>query len=328
MTVRADIRDGVQAPDVSRQIWADLEALRAKLPVGYRLEMGGSIEESAKANTALFAIFPAMIVVMLVILMFQLQSFSRLALTLLTAPLGLIGATVALLVSGMPFGFVTLLGLIALAGMIIRNTVILVDQIEHDVAAGSYAPPGDHRSHRAPGAAGRAHRARGHPGDDSAVALGVLGIDGRRHHGRLVGGHDTDDPVPAGAVCALVPPLARCTRLRNLSRGSPIRSIADARHGKFRHTASEQPHRTFATERRPATRGAGTVMKEVLGLATFALGALCFVTFVTTVKPTAIGVIQAAPDHCRRDIFRFAGMRRACLRSSVRRPQAAVTWRC
>jgi multidrug efflux pump len=75
--------------------------------------------------------------VMLVILMFQLQSFSRLALTLLTAPLGLIGATGALLVSGMPFGFVTLLGLIALAGMIIRNTVILVDQIEHDVAAGS-----------------------------------------------------------------------------------------------------------------------------------------------------------------------------------------------
>jgi multidrug efflux pump len=137
MTVRADIRDGVQPADVSRKIWADLETLRGTLPVGYRLEMGGSIEESAKANTALFAMFPAMIVVMLVILMFQLQSFSRLALTLLTAPLGLIGATGALLVSGMPFGFVTLLGLIALAGMIIRNTVILVDQIEHDVAAGS-----------------------------------------------------------------------------------------------------------------------------------------------------------------------------------------------
>jgi multidrug efflux pump len=137
MTVRGDIRDGVQAPDVSKRIWADLAGLRAKLPVGYRLEMGGSIEESAKANTALFAIFPAMLVVMLLILMLQLQSFSRLTLTLLTAPLGLIGATAALLMSGMPFGFVTLLGLIALAGMIIRNTVILVDQIEHDVAAGS-----------------------------------------------------------------------------------------------------------------------------------------------------------------------------------------------
>jgi multidrug efflux pump subunit AcrB len=137
MTVRADIRDGVQPADVSRKIWTDLEHLRGTLQVGYRLEMGGSIEESAKANSALFAMFPAMIVVMLVILMFQLQSFSRLALTLLTAPLGLIGATIALLAFGMPFGFVTLLGLIALAGMIIRNTVILVDQIEHDVAAGS-----------------------------------------------------------------------------------------------------------------------------------------------------------------------------------------------
>jgi multidrug efflux pump subunit AcrB len=137
ITVRGDVRDGVQAPDVSRRIWAGLAELRGKLPVGYRIDMGGAIEESSKANDALFAIFPAMIVVMLLILMLQLQSFSRLALTLLTAPLGLIGATIALWLSGMPFGFVTLLGLIALAGMIIRNTVILVDQIEHDVAAGS-----------------------------------------------------------------------------------------------------------------------------------------------------------------------------------------------
>jgi multidrug efflux pump subunit AcrB len=137
ITVRGDIRDGVQAPDVSRRIWTGLAELRGKLPVGYRIDMGGAIEESSKANDALFAIFPAMIVVMLLILMLQLQSFSRLALTLLTAPLGLIGATVALLLCGMPFGFVTLLGMIALAGMIIRNTVILVDQIEHDVATGS-----------------------------------------------------------------------------------------------------------------------------------------------------------------------------------------------
>jgi multidrug efflux pump subunit AcrB len=137
ITVRTDIRDGVQAPDVSKQIWANLEHLRSTLPTGYRIEMGGAIEESSKANVSLFAIFPVMIMAMLVILMVQLQSFSRLTLTLLTAPLGLIGATFGLLVSGMPFGFVTLLGLIALAGMIIRNTVILVDQIELDVAAGS-----------------------------------------------------------------------------------------------------------------------------------------------------------------------------------------------
>jgi multidrug efflux pump subunit AcrB len=98
--------------------------------------MGGSIEESAKANVALAAVFPVMAVVMLALLMIQLQSFSRLALVFLTAPLGLIGATGALLIANKPFGFVALLGLIALAGMIMRNTVILVDQIDRDIAAG------------------------------------------------------------------------------------------------------------------------------------------------------------------------------------------------
>ncbi|MBK5957781.1 multidrug transporter AcrB [Rhodoplanes elegans] len=136
ITVRTDIRDGVQAPDVSTAMWNKLAELRGSLPAGYRIEMGGAIEESSKANASLFAVFPFMLVAMLTILMVQLQSFSRLWLVLLTAPLGLIGATVGLLVSGMPFGFVALLGLIALAGMIIRNTVILVDQIEQDVAAG------------------------------------------------------------------------------------------------------------------------------------------------------------------------------------------------
>jgi len=135
--VRADVRDGVQAPDVSNRIWARLEHLRSTLPLGYRFEVGGAVEESAKANAALISLFPAMIVAMLCILMFQLQSFSRLTLTILTAPLGLIGATAGLLISGMPFGFVTLLGLIALAGMIIRNTVILIDQINQDLAAGA-----------------------------------------------------------------------------------------------------------------------------------------------------------------------------------------------
>jgi multidrug efflux pump subunit AcrB len=107
-----------------------------------RHETGGSIEESVKANSALVAVFPVMAVVMLAILMIQLQSFSRLALVFATAPLGLIGATGALLVSNRPFGFVALLGLIALAGMIMRNSVILVDQIDRDIAAG-------HGRHRA-----------------------------------------------------------------------------------------------------------------------------------------------------------------------------------
>jgi len=136
LTVRGDIVDGVQPPDVSKQIEPLLQPVKDALPYGYRIETGGSIEESAKANGALVAVFPVMAVVMLGLLMIQLQSFSRLALVFVTAPLGLIGATGALLVAGKPFGFVALLGLIALAGMIMRNTVILVDQIDHDIAAG------------------------------------------------------------------------------------------------------------------------------------------------------------------------------------------------
>jgi len=136
LTARADIVDGVQAPDVSMEIEPQLQPIKDALPYGYRIETGGSIEESAKANTALAAVFPVMAIVMLSLLMIQLQSFSRLALVFVTAPLGLIGATGALLVSNRPFGFVALLGLIALAGMIMRNTVILVDQIERDIADG------------------------------------------------------------------------------------------------------------------------------------------------------------------------------------------------
>jgi multidrug efflux pump len=119
-----------------------LKPIQDALPYGYRIETGGAIEESAKANASLAAVFPVMAVVMLAILMIQLQSFSRLALVFVTAPLGIVGATAALLIANSPFGFVALLGMIALAGMIMRNTVILVDQIDHDIAAG-------HGRHRA-----------------------------------------------------------------------------------------------------------------------------------------------------------------------------------
>jgi multidrug efflux pump subunit AcrB len=136
LTVRGDIVDNVQAPDVTNEVLPKLKPIRDALPYGYRIETGGSIEESVKANGALVAVFPVMAIVMLSLLMIQLQSFSRLALVFATAPLGLIGATGALLISNRPFGFVALLGLIALAGMIMRNTVILVDQIERDIAAG------------------------------------------------------------------------------------------------------------------------------------------------------------------------------------------------
>lgn len=142
LTVRADIVDGVQAPDVSNEVLPKLQGIKDALPYGYRIETGGAIEESAKANASLAAVFPAMAVVMLALLMIQLQSFSRLALVFATAPLGIVGATIALLISNRPFGFVALLGMIALAGMIMRNTVILVDQIDRDIAAG-------HSRHRA-----------------------------------------------------------------------------------------------------------------------------------------------------------------------------------
>jgi multidrug efflux pump subunit AcrB len=130
------VADGVQAPTVTKAIQPQLAPVIAALPGGYRIEAGGAIEESEKANTALFAIFPVMLLAMLTFLMIQLQSFSKLALVFLTAPLGLIGAVAALLIFDAPFGFVALLGVIALAGMIMRNTVILVDQIDHDRASG------------------------------------------------------------------------------------------------------------------------------------------------------------------------------------------------
>jgi multidrug efflux pump subunit AcrB len=136
LTVRSDIVPGIQAPMVTKAILPKLQLLKEALPAGYRIDTGGAIEESEKANTALFKLFPLMFLVMLSLLMFQLQSFSKLFLVFSTAPLGIIGAVAALLVFNAPFGFVALLGVIALAGMIMRNTVILVDQIDHDLAEG------------------------------------------------------------------------------------------------------------------------------------------------------------------------------------------------
>lgn len=138
ITVRADVIDGVQPPDVTNAIWPKLADLRASLPAGYRIEIGGAIEESGKANASIFALFPLMLLVMLTLLMLQLQSFSRLILVFMTAPLGIVGAALGLTLAGQPFGFVALLGLIALAGMIMRNSIILVDQIEQDFAGGAH----------------------------------------------------------------------------------------------------------------------------------------------------------------------------------------------
>ena len=137
LTVRSDVVDGVQGPYATAQIRPSLQPIIDSLPPGYRIEEGGAIEESEKANQALFAVFPAMFAVMLTLLMIQLQSFSRLLMVFLTGPLALIGVVPALLLFQAPFGFVALLGVIALGGMIMRNSIILVDQIDQDIARGA-----------------------------------------------------------------------------------------------------------------------------------------------------------------------------------------------
>jgi multidrug efflux pump len=134
--VRTDVADGIQPADVTAAILPQLQSIRDNLPPGYRIEVGGSAEESGKANASLFAVFPVMILVMLTLLMIQLQNFRKALLVFAISPLGLIGVTGGLLLFNAPFGFVALLGLISLAGMDMRNSVILMDQIEHDLEAG------------------------------------------------------------------------------------------------------------------------------------------------------------------------------------------------
>jgi multidrug efflux pump len=136
VTVRADIRGDVQAPVVSMQLDPKLDRLRATLPQHYRIDMGGAIEESAKGENSIIAVMPMMLIVVLTLLLIQLQSFSKTLMVLLTSPLGLIGVAFILLTWNVPFGFVANLGVIALFGMIMRNSVILVDQIEQDIKAG------------------------------------------------------------------------------------------------------------------------------------------------------------------------------------------------
>ncbi|RXT57413.1 MFS transporter [Bosea sp. Tri-44] len=136
ITIRADINEATQPPEVSKQIMTALQPLIASLPAGYRIEMGGSIEEATKANAALGKVFPVMIAATLIVIMLQVRSFSMMAMVLLTAPLGVIGVVPTLLIFNQPFGFNAILGLIGLAGILMRNTLILTEQIEENRAAG------------------------------------------------------------------------------------------------------------------------------------------------------------------------------------------------
>ena len=132
ITVRGDIANGLQPPDVSTAIFRKLDPVIRALPPGYHIAMGGSIEEAGKANAALAPIFPIMILLMMIVIMLQVRQFSAMAIVLLTAPLGLIGVVPTLLLTGQPFGFNAILGLIALAGILMRNTLILIGQIQEN----------------------------------------------------------------------------------------------------------------------------------------------------------------------------------------------------
>jgi multidrug efflux pump subunit AcrB len=138
ITVRADVKDGEQGVSATQAIRPALKEIEAKLPSGYRIDVGGAVEESAKANVALAALFPIMILLTLTVIMFQVRSFGVMFMVFATAPLGLIGAMPTLLLFNQPFGFNAILGLIGIGGILMRNTLIFTDQIrqnqEHGMA--------------------------------------------------------------------------------------------------------------------------------------------------------------------------------------------------
>ncbi|MEM5277614.1 efflux RND transporter permease subunit [Cupriavidus taiwanensis] len=136
ITVRGDIADGLQPPDVSTAISQQLQPIVEKLPSGYRIEAAGSIEESDKATRAMLPLFPIMLAVTLLILMFQVRSIPAMVMVFLTSPLGLIGVVPTLILFGQPFGINALVGLIALSGILMRNTLILIGQIQHNKREG------------------------------------------------------------------------------------------------------------------------------------------------------------------------------------------------
>ncbi|HAS52518.1 MAG TPA: ACR family transporter [Gammaproteobacteria bacterium] len=136
LTVKAGLAPGMLPESVVSDLTEAIAGLNAKLPAGYRIEVGGSVEESAESQASVFAVVPLMILIMLTLLIFQLKSFQLLAIVLSLVPLGLIGVVAALLASGKPLGFVAILGILALVGMIAKNAVILIDQIEAERAAG------------------------------------------------------------------------------------------------------------------------------------------------------------------------------------------------
>jgi multidrug efflux pump subunit AcrB len=136
LTVQADVAPGVLPETVVEAVNPAVESLAKTLPAGYRIDVGGTVEESAKSQASVVAMVPIMLLAMLTVLIFELRSFQRLFIVLTVAPLGLIGVVAALLLSGRPLGFVAILGILALIGMITKNAVILIGQIESERTQG------------------------------------------------------------------------------------------------------------------------------------------------------------------------------------------------
>ena len=206
ITVKAGIVDAIAAGHGGRQrLQPSVEAFAEKLPAGYTIEVAGTVEESAKSQGPIAAVVPLMLLVMATILMIQLQSFQRLFLVVAVAPLGLIGVVAALLPSGAPLGFVAILGVLALIGILIRNSVILIVQIEDLSSEG--VPPWnavieatEHRMRPIMLTAAAATLAL-----IPICARGVLGTDGLCHDGRDHRRNGNHAALPAGALHRLVP---------------------------------------------------------------------------------------------------------------------------
>jgi len=136
ITVQGDLRKGVQAASVVEDLAPAIGKIEARLPPGYKLELGGTVAESSKGSDSITTVVPAMLIGMLIVIMIQLQSVQKLVMVALTAPLGIIGVSLALLTTFKPFGFVAMLGVFALIGMIIRNSIVLIMQIRDNEKAG------------------------------------------------------------------------------------------------------------------------------------------------------------------------------------------------
>ena len=234
VTVQADLAPGTQAATVVQELAPQIATVNASLPSGYHVSVGGSVEESDKAQTSVAAVLPMMLVIMVTVLMVQLQRFSSMFLVLSVAPMGVIGVVAALLLADKPLGFVAILGVLALTGMIARNSVILIDQIETDKAKGLHPWDAVIDATSSPRPPDPAHGFCGDPGHDPDRADRLLGSDGLRDHG-WPGGRDGPDPrLPSGALCGLVPDQeARSRRRRRkwISSGFPTSALEDLKGG-------------------------------------------------------------------------------------------------